>query len=56
MHLEEFKTLHALEIGELCHVWLCDLVVMCIDEMLVNVLRMWIGELVYVALLLLRAW
>lgn len=32
MHLKESKTLHALEIGEMCHVWICDLVVICIGE------------------------
>jgi len=32
MYLEDFRTLHAFEIGEMCHTWLCDLVIMCIGE------------------------
>jgi len=31
-HVEVSRTLHALEIGEMCHTWLCDLKIMCIDE------------------------
>jgi len=32
MNLEESRTLHALEVGEMFHVWLYELVVMCIGE------------------------
>jgi len=30
MHVEVSRTLHALEIDETCHTWICDLMIMCI--------------------------
>jgi len=32
MHVKVSRTLHAIEICETCHTWLCDLVIMCIGE------------------------
>jgi hypothetical protein len=48
MHVEVSRTLHVFEFGEMCHTWIRDLVNMCIGEILVNVIMMWICGLVCV--------
>jgi hypothetical protein len=45
MHVEVSRTLHALEIGEMCHTWLCELVIMCIGETWWIIWIWWFGEL-----------